>query len=338
MKKILFCVFMLAFVACQSNQPTHRVEPLRVGVLQVNPSSELDQKNYVGTIEEERSAALGFALGGTLQRVLIDEGASVQKGQVLAELDPTSARQTFDAAQAQLKQAQDAYARLKKLYDAESLPEIKWVEIQTQLRKAEAAFELANKNLRDCVLCAPFAGVVGKRHGEVGETVLPSAPVVTLMDISSVKVRFAVPEQEIAEIDAHSHIQLQVVALGEAVFEATKPEKGIVASAAAHTYKVRATVANKERRLLPGMVCRVTLTPRVLTEAQAQVVLPLSAVRQAGNDHFVWLVKGDSVSRHSVRLGRLVENGVVITSGLEKGDLVVIEGIQKISQGSKVVW
>ena len=260
----------------------------------------------------------------------------MQQGQLLAELDPTSARQTFDAAQAALDQAKDACARLKQLYDAESLPEIKWVEAQTRLRQAEAAFGIAKKNLEDCSLYAPFSGVVGQRRISAGETALPGVPVLTLLEVGRVKVRFSVPEQEIARLGADSRIGVGVAALGDRVFPAGKIEKGAVANPAAHTYDVRATLDNAAGELLPGMVCRVTVSP---AESAEEIAVPLRAVQQAGDgSRFVWTVRGDSAVRTAVTTGRLVNNGIVLTGGVAAGDRIVVDGMQKIGEGSKVVW
>ena len=306
--------------------------------MEVKTAREVERKVYVGTIEEDRSVALSFPLGGTLARSLVTEGELVRKGQLLAELNTTSAQQTYDATEATLTQAQDAYARLKQLYDAEALPEIKWIEVQTQLRKAEAAFEIARKNLEDCTLTAPFAGVIGKRFKETGEMALPGQPVVSVLDISRVKVAFPVPEQEIAAINGRTEIRLSVGALGDRAYEASNPEKGVVAHVMAHTYKVRAEVANPDGQLLPGMVCRVEIAPQ-RDAAGEEFVLPLTAVRADGNGaHFVWLVQGDSVVRHGIEVGRMLDNGIVIKAGLRTGDRVVTDGIQKIGQGSKVIW
>lgn len=339
MKKFVFYVFLLALASCGSDAPKHQAEPLRVGTLVVAPASDVDVKTYVGTIEEERSVALSFPLGGTLARTAVREGQAVVRGQLLAELDPTSAQQAYDAAEAMLTQAQDAYARLKQLYDAESLPEIKWVDVQTQLRKAEASFELARKNLDDCTITAPFAGIVGKRYKEAGEQALPGMPVVSLLDISKVKVCFSVPEQEISSISDAGRIALTVAALDDSRYEAVRPEKSVVADLGAHSYKVRAEVTAADGRLLPGMVCRVEVTPARKEAASEEYVLPLNAVREDGNGvRFVWLVQEDQVTRHNVEVGRLVDNGIIIRAGLAAGDRVVCEGIQKIGEGSKVVW
>ena len=251
MKQTTFCAILLLATGCTSPKKTHTVDPLRVGTIVVTPSSDIDAALYVGTIEEETSAALSFPVAGTVARTYADEGQRVQQGQLLAELDPTSARQTFDAAQAALDQAKDACARLKQLYDAESLPQIKWVEAQTRLRQAESAYGIARKNLDDCKLYAPFTGVIGKRQATAGETVLPGVPAMTLLRIGTVKVRFPVPEQEIARLGTDSRLRITVAALGDRAFPAGKIEKGAVANPATHTYDVRHAV-QRRRRAAPG--------------------------------------------------------------------------------------
>ena len=323
MKQTTFCAILLLATGCTSPKKTHTADPLRVGTIVVTPSSDIDAALYVGTIEEETSAALSFPVAGTVARTYADEGQRVQQGQLLAELDPTSARQTFDAAQAALDQAKDACARLKQLYDAESLPQ------------AESAYGIARKNLDDCKLYAPFTGVIGKRQAAAGETVLPGVPAMTLLRIGTVKVRFPVPEQEIARLDTDSRLRITVAALGDRAFPAGKIEKGAVANPATHTYDVRATLSNADGELLPGMVCRVEASPAGAAE---EIALPVRAVQQAGDgSRFVWKVSGDSVVRTAVATGRLVNNAVTITAGIQAGDRIVTDGMQKIGQGSKVI-
>ena len=335
MKQTTFCAILLLATGCTSPKKTHTADPLRVTTIVAAPSAGFGAAVYVGSVEEEASASLSFPVAGTVARTFADEGRRVGKGHLLAELDPTSARRTFEAAEAALNQAKDACARLKQLYDAESLPEIKWVEAQTRLRQAEAAFGIAKKNLEDCSLYAPFSGVVGQRRISAGETALPGVPVLTLLEVGRVKVRFSVPELEIARLGADSRIGVGVAALGDRVFPAGKIEKGAVANPAAHTYDVRATLDNAAGELLPGMVCRVTVSPAGAAE---EIVVPVRAVQQAGDgSRFVWKVSGDSVVRTAVATGRLVNNAVTITAGIQAGDRIVTDGMQKIGQGSKVI-
>ena len=108
-----------------------------------------------------------------------------------------------------------------------------------------------------------------------------------------------------------------------------------MANPATHTYDVRATLSNADGELLPGMVCRVEASPAGAAE---EIALPVRAVQQAGDgSRFVWKVSGDSVVRPAVATGRLVNNAVTITAGIQAGDRIVTDGMQKIGQGSKVI-
>ncbi len=336
MKQAILGAVLLLAAGCASRETVRTPDPIRVETMEVVPSTESGASLYVGAIEGETEAALSFPVAGTLAGVWVDEGRFVRKGELLAELDSTSARQMYDAARATLGQAQDACARLKQLYDAQSLPEIKWVEAQTQLRQAESACEIARKKLSDCRLYAPFDGVVGKRQMTVGETAMPGVPVMTILKIGMVKVRFSVPEQEISRLASDSRIRVSVAALDDRVFTAGEIEKGVVANPAAHTYEVTALVANNKRELLPGMVCRVTVSP---AEEQERIILPVRAVQRAGDGScFVWRVSGDSVVRTPIQTGKFSGNGIEIVEGVESGSRVVTDGMQKIGEGSKVVW
>ena len=94
-------------------------------------------------------------------------------------------------------------------------------------------------------------------------------------------------------------------------------------------------LSNADGELLPGMVCRVEASPAGAAE---EIALPVRAVQQAGDgSRFVWKVSGDSVVRTAVATGRLVNNAVTITAGIQAGDRIVTDGMQKIGQGSKVI-
>lgn len=334
MKRAVYGAVLLLAAGCTPSKDPATTEPLRVGTLVVEPREDINAGFYVGVIEEEDAASLSFPVAGTLTRISAEEGMRVRRGDLLAELDPTSARQAAEAAEATLLQARDALERLRQLHDANSLPEIQWIEAQTRLRQAESACAIAEKNLNDCKLYAPFSGVVGKRRMSVGETALPGVPVMTLLQIGTVKVRFSVPEQEIAAMGADSRTSIRVPALDDTLLSAGRLEKGAVANPSAHTYDVRATLPNDRGTLLPGMVCRVSVVP---AEAVEELAIPARAIRQAGDgSRFVWRVQGDSVVRADVRTGRFVDNDVVIEEGLRTGDRIVVDGMQKVGQGSKI--
>ena len=192
MKQTTFCAILLLATGCTSPKKTHTADPLRVGTIVVTPSSDIDAALYVGTIEEETSAALSFPVAGTVARTYADEGQRVQQGQLLAELDPLAdlrcraggtrpGERCLCAPQTALRRREPAPDQVGRGAD--------------RLRQAESAYGIARKNLDDCKLYAPFTGVIGKRQAAAGETVMPGVPAMTLLRIGTVKVRFPVPDR-----------------------------------------------------------------------------------------------------------------------------------------------
>jgi len=273
-----------------------------------------------------------------VKRVLVNEGQAVSRGQLIAEMDDTQARNLLNGAEAAMTQANDALERYKMLHDAGSLPEVHWVEIQSKVAQAKSQLEVAKKNLADCRLTAPVSGIIGKKLVGAGETALPSQAVVTILDISSVKVKVSIPEAEINDITASTPSSIAVEAAQETV-RGGRIEKGIQADALTHTYDVRINVENGNRKLLPGMVASV----KFIAEGSQSVTgksLPVTAVQKAADGSlFVWTVTADSTAhRANVTIGANHGNHVAITDGLNMGQRIVTEGYQKLSEGIRVIY
>ena len=268
----------------------------------------------------------------------MNEGQYVSRGQLIAEMDDTQARNLLSGAEAQMTQANDALERYKMLHDNGSLPEVQWVEIQSKVAQAKSQLEVSKKNLADCRLTAPVSGMIGQRAVKAGETALPSQAVVTILDISSVKVKVSIPESEVSGIHASTPTTVSVEAAGIQV-NGGRIEKGVVADALTHTYDVRIQVANSDRKLLPGMVASVCFMSEK-SQGSSEKSLPVTAVQKAADGSlFVWTIANDSTAhRAKVSIGETKGNNVSVTEGLEVGQRVVTEGYQKLSEGTKVVY
>lgn len=328
-------VLVISMSSCQSRTISAKEnQPLRVKTETIKESDQMNTLNYVGVVEDNSSVALSFSGIGTIERIFVTEGQHVSRGQLVARLNPTSAKNMYDAAESSLKQAKDAYARIKSIHDNGSLPEIQMVEMETKLQQAQSAFNIAHKNLEDCSLYSPISGIVGRKNAEAGENTIVGKQVVTICDISSVKVRFSVPESEIALIAANCESTIAVSAVGDRKFSGKELEKSVLANPVSHTYPVHITISNPDKELLPGMVCKVGIS---LGERAQCIVIPIDAVRSASNGlSFVWLVKDGFVKRSFITTGEARGNGVEIRSGLTAGDSIITRGYQKISEGDKI--
>ena len=337
-KSILMLLGVMLICSCTSKQEQNAKAPTRVMTEVVSTAMNANSQTYVGIVEECEATAVSFTSMGVVKRMLVNEGQAVAKGQLIAEMDDTQARNLLSGAEAQMAQANDALERYKMLHDNGSLPEVQWVEIQSKVAQAKSQLEVARKNLADCRLVAPVGGIVGKRLVGAGETALPSQAVINILDISTVKVKVAIPEAEISSIGANTSSIIKVEAVNGS-FTGGKIEKGVQADALTHTYDIRIQVANGERKLLPGMVASVQFVAVAQQQTQ-QLLVPVTAVqKKADGSLFVWTISGDSTAhRTTVTTGETTGNRIVVTTGINDGNRVVTEGYQKLSEGTKVVF
>ena len=333
---MLLSVVLLSSCSEQKEQTIKR--PTRVKTEVVSAAMNHAGQSYVGIVEEREATAVSFTGMGVIRRLLVSEGQSVVRGQLIAEMDDTQARNLLNGAEAQMAQANDALERFRLLHDAGSLPEVQWVEIQSKVAQAQSQLEVARKNLADCRLTAPVSGIIGRKMMCAGETAMPSQAVVSILDISTVKVKVAIPETEISGINVNTSSMIEVEAVNGS-FTGGQIEKGVQADALTHTYDIRIHVANGERRLLPGMVASVRFAMTELHHA-GQLSVPVTAVqRKADGSLFVWSVANDSTAhRTTVTTGETTGNRIVVATGISDGNRVVTEGYQKLSENTKVVF
>ena len=338
MKKVFLGLLAVSIAySCSDKKENTSKAPTQVKTEIVSASVGSDGQTYVGIVEEKEGTAVSFTGMGIVKRVLVNEGQAVSRGQLIAEMDDTQARNLLSGAEAQMAQANDALERYKMLHDNGSLPEIQWVEIQSKVAQAKSQLEVAKKNLADCRLTAPVSGIIGRKQVKTGETALPSQAVVTILDISSVKVKVAIPEAEIGQIRMNTSSIIKVEAINRS-FEGGRIEKGIQADALTHTYDILINVPNPDRRLLPGMVASVRFTVVPLQETGQQAMVPMTAVQKKSDGTlFVWTIAKDSTAhRTTVGIGQTRGNRIAITSGIANGQVIITEGYQKLSEGTRV--
>ena len=367
-------ILLLATSCNKPKQPTENA--VQVKTITVSPSLLNNAESYSGTLEEDNGISLSFPVGGTVKQVNIAEGQNVQARQLIAVLDATTLNNLVSASSATVSQAQaavgqaraglaqaeksaaqaaDAYKRMKLLHDNGSLPEMKWVEVQTQyqqaqdavsqvrqqVNQAEAAVKTAHaqknislKNLHDTRLFAPSTGYISRSMVTAGQNIAPGQPVAMLVDIRQVKVKISVPETDIAHIHVGQPLHFMVSSMPGRMFTARITEKGVAADPISRSYEVKATAANTDRKLLPGMVCDVYIEQ---PQHAGVITLPANIIQIDMDNHpFVWTVVNGKARNTSVELGQNTGDNVQIVSGLSYGSKVIIEGQQKVSNGTKV--
>ena len=313
--------------------PKEKSTPIAVEVITVDSVAGDMTRTYVGEVQENASVAVSFATGGRIERVYVREGNRVRAGQVLATVNNATAQNAYNTAKASLQQAEDAYQRLKKVYDQGSLAEVKWVEMQAELEKARSLEQIARKQLDDCTLKSPITGVVGTCHAKVGANLLPGEPVLTLLDMGSVSVTFSVPESEISSVSIGDLVYVTVPALNNRTLTGKISERSMTASLVSHSYQVKVSFPNSDKSLLPGMVCKVMLS---LPDNQG-FVIPAKCVQTRPEGLSVWVMENGRAQHRIITSSAFVANGVLVSSGLHPGDTVVTVGMEKLYLNAELI-
>ncbi len=289
--------------------------------------------SQIGVIEESQSLSLSFRTAGSVSAVYAKEGGFVNKGQLLAEIDKESLQSAYDAASSTLEQAEDAMDRMEKLYNAGALPEIQWIEVQSKVQTARSMEVMARKSLEAAQLKAPAPGLIIQRSIETGENVMPGVSVFKLVDIDRVDAVFAVSEEIVADIHEGDPVKVILKTTGDE-YEGKVISRKLKGDILSHTFDVRVSIANPGHELLPGMICKAQLAS---TGSEESIVIPQQAVLlNYDNSRFVWTVSEGKACLTPVMTGKAVNGGVEILSGLTEGNVVVVKGMQKISEGMTV--
>jgi membrane fusion protein, multidrug efflux system len=331
-------VIVVAITSCSGNSGSDESTRTPVNV-EVQRSSVADGSHamaYSGTLEESETIPLTFPVVGTVDRVLVAEGDAVTKGQPLAFLNNQTYKNIYDMALASLRQAEDAYKRLDPMFKNGNLPEVKYIEIETDLQKAKSAAVIARKNLDDCTLTSPTDGIVGRRSIEPGMTAMPNGTSLTIVKMHKVFARVSVPENEISLMRKGLKARVNIAALHNAVFDGTIEEVGVLADPLAHTYKIKIGISNKDLAIRPGMICTV-LIPQSGSIRGVTVAGSAILVDETGRN-YVYVVDSSRgiATRRFVTPCALLNDGIALGQGLQTNELVVVSGQHKLVDSAAV--
>ncbi|MGB2933051.1 MAG: efflux RND transporter periplasmic adaptor subunit [Methyloceanibacter sp.] len=350
----------LLLSACSDDSSTSSVEnrPLPSVVVEaVTARGVAGQADFVGRTEASQRVDIRARVSGTLLKRPFEEGAEIKANAVLFEIDPAEFQTSLAEAEAQLAKAKASLeelarnqSRYEKLLERQAASEAQYDiakskadQSRADVSAAQAQVERAKLDLSYATLTSPIAGRSGLSNADVGNILGPDSGVlVTVLDLDPIDVLFSVGERDylnfmetVAAGNAEKftpHIRLANNKLYEFPGELDVIDNKV--DPATGTINVRLKFPNSARILVPGQYVSVILkraTP------EKRVVIPQAAVQENQAGPFVLVVNGEGrVEARPVKIGELVDDGVVVLDGLAEGETLVVEGIQKVRPGAEV--
>ncbi|MFY3435934.1 efflux RND transporter periplasmic adaptor subunit [Achromobacter mucicolens] len=306
--------------------------PARVAVAAVQEVPFARGLSAVGSLRSDESVVLRPEVAGRIQAIDFKEGQPVKQGQLLIRLDDSVPRAELAQARANLTLAQSHYRRAVELQGKGFVSQQARDESASTLKVQEAAVALAQARLDKMTITAPFAGIVGLRSVSVGDYVNQGQDLAPLEAIDPLKVDFRVPEMYLSKVRVGQQLTLRLDALPGQERRGLVYAVSPLVDAGGRSILLRATVANQDGVLRPGMFARVQL----LFNEDKALVAPEAALSPSGETQYVYRVENGVAHRREVTIGERREGRVEILTGVALNDMLVVSGLQRVTDGARV--
>ena len=349
-------------LASQAKEPSFAAMmggPLPVSIAQVSTADVPVVIDALGTVTPLATVTVRPQVTGPIVKIAFTEGQMIQKGGLLAEIDPRPYQAALDQATGQLGRDQAALSgartdlvRYKQLLAQNSVAEQTYSDQLATVHSDEAAvdadraaIETARLNLSYCRITSPVAGLVGLRQVDIGNLVQANqtSQIVTVTQMQPMSVLFTVPENDLSQIFQRAQGGKGGTTLSvEAYDRNMKPiATGTLSSidnqinTSTGTLQLRALYDNSHSELFPNEFVNVKL---VLDTLKGQIVVPGAAVQNGPSSNFVYIVNKDhTVTMRTVTTGPTAGNNIAVMKGLTPGETVVTDGADQLKDGAKVL-
>jgi RND family efflux transporter MFP subunit len=358
------------FVALREKAPE-----VEVATVRADKGGRAALLNASGYVTPRQRATIAAKITARVNEIYVDEGMQVEPGQVLARLDDSDARARLTSAMAErdataatlgdlrvnLDNAERELRRVDELWDRKLVAEqardqarmavdslkARLVVAREQVSVAEARVKVAQQDLDNCTVRAPFGGVVVSKDAQRGEMVSPVSAgggftrtgIATIVDMASIEIEVDVNESYIARVKAGQPVTAVLDAYPDWQIPAKVRTVIPTADRQKATVKVRATFDRLDPRILPDMGVKVTFLGEersVPTEAAGRVLVSRAALVEEGGAAAVFVHREGRVERRAVRLGQARGNEHEVVAGLSDGEQVVTTGAKQLRDGQSV--
>jgi membrane fusion protein (multidrug efflux system) len=307
--------------------------PVAVEVAKVVTDTVQEDVDAVGTLRSNEAVVVRPEISGRIDRLNFTEGAAVQKGQVIVALDDSVPAAELAQAKANLALAESNYNRTQELEKEKFVSATARDQALNALRVAQANVQLMEARLAKTKIVAPFAGIIGIRQVSVGDFVKEGQDLVTLEDISALKVDFRVPEQFVAVLKPGQKVEMGSDALPGRKYVATLDAIDPLVDQAGRAVLLRARLRNSDGQLRPGMFVRTRL---IVSQRDNALLVPEEALVPVGGDQFVFRVADGRAQRVKIAVGVRRAGMVEVKQGLAPDDVVVTAGQLRLRDGLPV--
>lgn len=327
-------------------EPPPPVRPLKLFTVGETESNRV--RRYPGSIAAVERVTMAFQVSGTLIELPIRKGREVEKGDLLAKLDPRDFENELASARGVLEGVQTQLERIERAARTGAVSQADLTTAQAAFEKAQADFEIAKKALEDTELRAPFDGVVANVFVDNFQSIQAKQEIVTVQKSEDLLIEVNVPEERIIHIDRaqeRNHFTAVFDSLPNREFEVELYEYALEADPVSQTYQITFSMPSPDDVIiLPGMTVTILEHPADPVEGNGDrpILVPVEAVSTDKSEQkYVWIVSEEAegvtvVTRREVEVGQIEGDLIEIQSGLSAGERIAAVGVHLLREGQKI--
>jgi membrane fusion protein (multidrug efflux system) len=286
-----------------------------------------------GALTADESADIAAERDGQVASVRVERGSYVEKGAILATLDDREAKAQLDQARASLAWADSESARYAELRQKQVVAKSENQRKETDRDLNKAALSLAEKSFTDCVIRAPFSGVVTEKKISAGAYIRKGQAICGLVKVDPLRAELAIPESAVSAIQIGQKAKLNVQSFPDRTFDANVRYVGPSLRSESRTLVVEAIVPNPQHLLKPGLF----VTARVsLPKADKTLLVPFASVLTDSGVSHVFVLGPQRVTERIVALGDRYADAIEVHSGLAAGERVVVSPDRRLTDGLEI--
>ncbi len=290
--------------------------------------------SLVGSVLANEVVDIKSETDGIVQEINFQEGQRVAKGDLLLRLDETKFSTALAEAEANFSLSKANFDRASQLVKDHLIAQAEFDQAMAMFNLNQATVDRRKRDLKDARIYAPFAGIIGARYVSPGQVIARDTRLTMLVDLDPVKVELNVPERFLSQVHLEQELLLSVAAFPARKFRGQVYFIAPQVDPATRTALIKAQIPNPNQELKPGMFANLDLTLQVREKA---VVVSEAALVLTQDKTSVWVVgPDDTVQPREVTVGLRLPGLVEITQGLQGGEKVIVEGVQKVMKGAKV--
>ena len=336
---ILLLLSSLIIAGCsasESDVPTPADEPARttnVSVYALRPDTLIQHALLPVSAIAWREVTLSFQEGGVVKEILADLNDPVEADQPLARLDADLLKAALVEARAGLDFQRYNHEHAAQLHADGSIPERELRAADYELKRAESHFKTTRKRLQNTVLRAPFAGRIADRSVELGQLLQPGLPAFHLVQTGRMKVGAWAPENQVTDFSEKNQVEVFFDTYPGQTFTGRIGRIGPAAATSRRVFPLEIHLDNPEGRIRPGMIGRMRAVRRVHAGV---VVVPRQAVQERESGPAIFVIDDDRASLRAVELGATEGDRLIVESGLDFSERIVVKGGRDLIDGDQV--